>query len=567
MLPQPPSLDNINSLNDDFHVHTNRDVKLRRLALREAFTLFQTEWTRDHVLGVAPTSDAAILSSPLQQLHSLAFENDLSFGSVNEGDLQMNGVLSGESIVVPAYNKGNLSAGYIVEECYGLYPKEVMLCHNGLSALRFITREETGTFIGFQQLPHVDVIIHYQSKNRRNLFHGFGFEAGTIQKLVTSNSNFSTFEAHLKVSVSSEAWQACSNCGVAGKIPCVCPSGMIRPKSPLDLGPISYNVRMACIGLELGNGKYERFENGVLKEVLALSSQHRIVNVPRHGSAKKLVNWAISDALKAVPISISRVIRSPLASQSSSSYDDNYLPNMFNSFNDSVQSEPLLLNDFNQNTNSSDVSPDTTSVESCLHITSVSNSAALPPSSIPIANNVNVSNANSFWPASNSTTMVDSSMITMSQQNTPPTTSHYMPQQYQQLVPSPPTVTLPPTMRIVPEHNLTATQPVVAGGGQRVAFSGVIPIAPHTVQNIASQQPQQQQQQAAPTPPADATAAQSMEEKMKKSAEELRAWKAYQRKLRNRESAARSNLARKQRRLEQARLKKNQKSASTKVKG
>ncbi len=515
---------------------TTDQHKSRRAALRNVMSLLSTEWTRDHLLGVAPTSDAAILSSPLQQLHSLSFKNDMTFDGLNPGKTHLNGVLSGNLLVVPAYSKDNMSAGYMVEESYGLYPEEVPLCYNGLSATRFIACEDNGTFIGVVQLPTAEGVIHFSSKNRTCMFHGFEFPAGTLKMLASAGANVDAYEAAMRAVIVAENLQQCTNCGASGGTPCACPSLVIRPKSPLDLGPISYNVRQACVGLEMGKGSCLKFKDGVLNESLDIVAHHRIVNVPKHGAAQKLVNWAISDALKTVPIAISRVIRSPLSSPNHTlSMDSEFMSSTFNTFNNAYTADSLLLLD-NQRT-SSDVSQETTGIERALDLRDLSGPAIVPTlDAVPA---IDVSDASSFWQPS--PPVAETSAVGMAQ--TTNATAPLGPPPYPQLMSSQATNMVPSTMKLAPAPVLPTQEAAV----------GTIPIAPLRASN-------------APPPAAPATATEAMEEKMRRTAEELRAWKAYQRKLRNRESAARSNMARKQRRLEQARQKK-QNASSAKAKG
>ena len=55
------------------------NVETRCAALQDSSNILEDDKMRDHVFGNSPTTDKAILTSPLQQVHSISSETGLQF--------------------------------------------------------------------------------------------------------------------------------------------------------------------------------------------------------------------------------------------------------------------------------------------------------------------------------------------------------------------------------------------------------------------------------------------------------------------------------------------------------
>ena len=495
----------------------------RRDALGTALSMFKEEWIRDHLLGKAPTTDAAIISSPLQQLHAVSFENDMSFDSVDleqVGD-NMGSLMSSESVMVPAYSKDGLNLGFCLSETASLSSNNFIKCQNGASIAKFIFGEDNGLYVAVTQYSHVEVMLLLSTdKSRRELtFNCFAFHGNSFSELIEQGVNDpAAFERILCANILTQYERQCSHCGASVNTICDCDLRFRASKMPLDLSVIAENMSIHWLGSGVGSGLFQVFSGGAPIVSIPINSTSKSSSAVRHGRAKRFVAWAIADVLKNTPARVQLGLSVPtndivrnteLADSGRSTHDCQ--EQITNSAAHDANS--TVLKDYQESLDYSysAFSPSNQVLAIAKHIT---DDARLTISEIP-------STASSPLIVEQSST---SAHVTNSASILPVSGSHFEP------------LSLP----------LTNTfKPCITKDVARKKLSRAIPIAPRNVMHIV---------------PLNLTGPRiSDEAKMKKMAEEVREWRAYHRRIRNRESARRSNLVRKQR---NERVRRNQRNSS-----
>ena len=422
-------------------------------------------------------------------------------------------------MIVPAYSKDGVSAGYLLAETYGVFSDDLITAHNGLCVARFVAEEETGTYVSLVRQSRADVLLYYSHQLRKSTFYCFAFPKDTLYSLVNSGVNdIKVYETAIQDVFCADNLKQCSRCGQLAGEPCDCVFTFMRTKSPLDLSAIKHNIVQTHLGQALGKGLYEILENGISKVIIPVDAQHQIHRVPKSGTSKRLLNWAIGHALGDVPVQISHSIGSSFTSALS-----------VNSTLDPVvsQSEEEFVSHSPSETHVSIIKPahETTQI-SCLDLSTVSTaptsstnpctSTAPPPLSI----------TDPGWPW-NTTFQPNAVIVSELASSGSPTDIGDGVQSF------PPSV--PETAHAQPANSIPVnTTSVAPRTANRTSNFRPIRIAPraskiHTTSRLDE--------------------ADFDNDKMKKSAEEVRAWRLYQRRIRNRESAARSNRARKQREM------------------
>ncbi len=509
----------------------------RRDALSYALKLLRTDWTRDHLMGTSPATDAAILSSPLQQLHSLAFEGSCQFDPLDITITNYSVMMNAESVLIPAFSKDGLNAGYVVEDSYGLYPNEIILCQNGKATLRFLASEEDGTFVGVLRQPSADIIVHLRISHRSGSFTCFGFPTNSLKQIVDNDiDNVDVMERMLHSACTTETRKKCPLCTADSTVSCACLPQFHRAKTPLDLRSFALNMIQTQLGQVSGTGLYEEFANGGSNQIIPLGSQRRCFRVAKQGSMERLIKWAVGDVLKHAPTGIQRVLSSPLEPQTTlTSFNSTLLQPELNLLQDPFSGPPLLLDNVEEPVTSSEISPESVHFEDPHTFPDLFVPPAIPLKKQRTAHNKSAAQATDpLWPFDFNLSPV------VSTEDCGVSIPQHTAEQVLQFPTQVPPVVLPAP--IMPQMTKIAPAPTVkiAPAPMPLVSSAMTPIAPRRRKTTL------------PLPP---NLVEFSEEKMQKTAEDLRAYKAYQRKIRNRESAARSNLARKQRRLELARRK------------
>ncbi len=474
----------------------------RQDALRETIKLLHADWTREHLLGFTPLNDAAILSSPLQQLHSIQFEASAQFDPLDITQFPCTAMVSSEAMVIPAFSKDGWNAGFMIEESYGLQPKNVIICPTGPTILRFLGNEVDGTFFGILQHSKADIVWHFRPTRSSSSCVVLAFPPKTLANLTRNgNPDFAALEIALHSSIFCESLKTCFSCRTNRDAQCSCILQLRRSKNPLDLEANVHNVTQIHLGQCFGSGFYETFSNGVSNRIISIGTERKSLRHAKHGSAKKLLNWAIGDALKTMPSNIHRAITAPLYHLSDiDSLDKN------STTRPNFSPQPASLN------------------ESCTFLDSPT-TPALPMNEQRITYpEMCQSTTDLFWP-------LDVSLLPKNSKSEGSTgSSNYSSTNPLLMLPQVPSAQVP---------QVATTQ-----------FTKIAP-APTTSMALPSEM-------VSTTPSIlreKRTVTELTDEEMKKTEHDLRAWKAYQRKIRNRESAARSNLARRQKRLELARRK------------
>ena len=490
-------------------------VQGRRAALQNSLNMMREDWMRDHLIGNSPTTDAAIMSSPLQQLHSVAFETALKFDPLDSTTTDCNGIASSDTVLVPGYSKDGVSAGYFIAETYGVFSDHLLTAHNGMCSVRFLSEDESGTYITLARQSRADILMYLSHQLRKSTFYTFAFPKDTFSSLVNNGvTDINVYEAVIQNVFCSENLKQCSNCGKLPGEPCTCVFTFMRAKSPLDLFAIKHNIVETHIGRAFGKGVYEIFENGVSKQLIPVDAQHQIFHIPKSGTSKRLLNWAIGNALGSTSMQLPHAIGSSFTSLLPMNNTFDPVSEQFMSpkppgtliSETNFGSDPSQLNCLDLSTNSTVSTPN---ANGCTSIISSSPTFADPG-----------------WPWN---TTLQLNAATVSGQNSNKDPNHIF-DGMQSFLPITPVVARAQLPNSVPVN----VPPIASDLPNQAPEYRPVRIAPRSSKNLTTCRPEDSDFD---------------NDKMKKSAEEVRAWRLYQRKIRNRESAARSNQARREREI------------------
>ena len=493
----------------------------RRDALGKALPMFKEEWIRDHLLGKAPTIDASIISSPLQQLHTISFESVLNFDPIDHeriGD-NMGLMVSSESVMVPAYSRDGLNLGFCLSETAGLSSNNFFECHYGSSVRNFVFREDNGLFMAVARNSQSEILMLLSANEmrRERTFSCFVFPGKSFSTLIEHGvDDPASFERILYTSISTKFLRQCPFCGANFGIACDCDLRFRNSKMPLDLSAIAKNISMTQLGNGVGNGLFEVLSNGVPVVSIPVNSTNRTSNVVKQGRAKRFVQRAVADVLKNTPAEVQRAIAAPLnddivrmtALTNSDEASDDYKQQTPNSAKVDTTTTVFANHDkpLNRSHHTFQPSNQIRNIADCTvreaRRTITENVPSLTFPSLMAHNSASVHVTDFGKVPTASTSHFESSLIQ--------------------------TTNLVPTIAKGVAHGKLCTTPPIAP--RNIAPTGALH---HAV------------------PPM------SDEAKMKKLAKEVREWRAYQRKLRNRASARRSNLVKKQR-LRNERARRNQ---------
>ena len=468
-------------LNTSPNVRTRRKLnETERKALQDTLSIFQIQCVYDHLMGVSPTIDATILTSPLQQMHSLTLESGATFNHTPKIRDESN-MVSSESMMVPAYNKYGLNFGFLIAESYGLISKEFATVSDGVSTARFVARESDGTYIGIARQPLVDVLCLITTRTLACASYNFMFPSGMLAPLMRSSSNdVLAFERAMCASSVSENMLVCFKCFVSNRQVCKCGLGMTNAKSALDLSAIKQNMFRLNFGQTGGKGVYKLFGSTGASHSFHMDFDVKISSNTRPGCAKRLLNLCLEDMFKSMHIAVSRPLEPPVPLTTS-------LP-------------PSNTNDYSGITRN-DTEPPNFSNDSSQFILPTGTSSNPEIADDPL------------WPwntISSSETAIENREILVA------------PHQQGNDI-----------LSVVSSTTLSKSgMPNVSAAIAQKPISRAKPIAPRALAQVAKAEHE--------VPKFD-------DEKMKETEEQVRAWRAYKRKIRNRESAARSNRARKQR--------------------
>lgn len=483
----------------------------RRNALREALSMFKEEWICDHLLGKAPITDATIISSPLQQLHAASYESDMIIDADNEpvGE-SIGSFMSTEAMIVPAYSRDGLNLGFCLAECAGLSPDNFIECHYGPTVRNFVFREDNGLYVALAQQSENELFtVLIPGKKREMSYFCFSFRGKSFSALIKKGVHDPiAFEQILHANSYTNYVRQCPHCSASIGASCDCDFPFSASKTPLDLSAVIKNISVTQLGNGAGSCLFEVFSDGVLKVSIPAYAKNKTKHIAKHGRTKRFITRAIADLLKNTPGEVQRRISSPLND------DDDVLINteqidLISDPEDFLQ-EIVALSTIDEAFHES--LDNQISLDLPYHTLQLPNQAIehnVTDQSIHATINMQISVSEEgmptpTWPL----TMVKESI-----------SSHLT--NFEKIAPvsqNEPSIAF--STKFVPgavdasRHKLPRARPI--------APRNAAPIN-HIVQQV------------------------SEETKIKKLAEEVRAWRAYQRKIRNRASARRSNLVRKQR--------------------
>ncbi len=480
---------------------TSASVAKRRIALHEALSFFRIEWARNHLLGKMPAVDAAILSSPLQRLHTCSVENNMSFDPVDQGQSsnKCGTILSSESVMIRAYTKDGINVGYCLSEMAGLSGHDFMDCINGPSVQNFIVREHDGLYIGVIRHPHAELLLYLSCVHRTTRFYCFVFPGSVFFNLVDQScGNVSALERVLRATVHFEYVKECPICVAGSSIMCFC-------SSSLRASAMKNNIDYLHLVHAKGSGMFDIFSNGVPKITTRLNVNVNAVPCANQGREKRFVNWAVACVLKNTTLEVSRGVTSSVG-------EEQYNGETFNCPQSNVTHVPTIQA-------AREISQEISVLQE-----SFNNSSSLAHPDIPALERQNHKSITEEIIFFDSQVNTENAFPEDSLANTTETPLPAKTWNSRLILPRH-TVLVEPVFPLSADFSSTSrhSAPPVPSKALLTASHGTEYILPRlSVVQIPD------------------------EESIKKTAAELRKWKAYHRKIRNRESAMRSNL-RKQR--------------------
>lgn len=484
----------------------------RRHSLGKALPVFKEDWIRDHLLGKAPRTDAALISSPLQQMHSVSFESDLNFDRVNyeQGGNNVGTMMSSESVMVPAYSRDGLNLGFCLSETAGLATNSFIQCHNGPSIQSFTFREDNGHYIAFERLDNIELLIFLstnQNRRERNFFT-FAFPGRSFSTLIEKGVDDPVaFERILCANVQVKYVAPCPRCCASIGAICDCSSRFRASQMPLDLSAIAENISLNWLGSGAGTGLFEVFTDGVPAVSIQINSSSNSCHTVKQGRTERFVARAVADVLKNTPVQVVQELEPP---------PSNDVVHVIEQTN----SDAVLDNCQEQVPNSTAIDAISSVFEQ--YEISLDHSYPTVPPPDQVSTTAQYTTEQASLTITENVTTTTTFPVTTAQSSASANGSNF--------------VTLPLLSNSQLESSLPSTntcEPVIRTSIAHRKITRALPIAPRIVV------------QTTPLHPADASIPD--EAKMKKMAEQLREWRAYHRKIRNRESARRSNLMRKQR--------------------
>ena len=479
-------------------------VDKRRAALQNLLNMFESDWIRDHMMANSPTTEAGIISSPLQQLYSTVFETGLQFDPQDRTKVNCYGIASSDTVIVPGFSKDGISAGYLLTETYGMYSDHLIAAHNGMCTVRFFMEEETGICVSLACQSRADVLMYYSHQSRKATVYFFAFPKHTLPILINNRvRDIRAYEAAVGSVFWLENLKKCLNCGRLAGDPCTCIFKLLRTKSPLDLSAMRHNLVQIHLAQGVGKGLYEVFENGVSKRVISVESQHQVFRGTKSGTSRRLFNWAIGNALCSTSMQIPHTIGPSFTC---------VLPEN-NTSDPMTELSGQLISPSPPETRISaiNLTSETTQINS-LDLPSVSTLSTPSANAHSLGVLPPPTSADPGWPW-NTTFQPNLAIV------------------------SDPTSEECPTNAGASGHSFTPSVPVVTPAQPVSSIPVNITTSTHRATRIAPRSSTKPDE-----PDFD-------DDKMKKTVEQVRAWRLYQRKIRNRESAARSNRARKQREI------------------
>lgn len=488
----------------------------RRNALSEALPMFKEGWIRDHLLGKAPTTDAAIISSPLQQLHAISFENDLRFDPVDRERVgrDVSSLMSSESVMVPAYSRDGFNLGFCLSETAGLASKNFIECHNGDSIQHFTFREDNGFYVAVTRHSHAELLmlLSVNDGKREMAFFCFAFPGNSFSTLIEQGvDDPAAFERILCANVFTTYERQCPYCGASIGTYCNCELHLKASKMPLDLSAIVKNISMTQLGSGKGSGLFEVFSDGVPIVSIPVNARSKACYTVKQGRAKRFVERAIADVLKDTPVEVKLGLASPL--------EDGVVRNTQQTNPGQAPDSEPATDDCQQTTNSSSLDANSTVFEEYPTSFDYTYPAIRAPNQVLTTTECTVSEVG-LTISEDITTSTFPSTVEHAPESALGTRSGELPPISNSYFESP--------IPLTTAFELSSTRGVTHGKLLRA-----LPIAPRNVVN---------------TVPIRSTGPPMTEEaKLRKMTQEVREWRAYHRKIRNRESAIRSNMVKKQR--------------------
>ncbi len=110
----------------------------------------------------------------------------MSFDAIDhDGSNNNRGTMVGsEAVLVPAYTKDGINVGYCLSETAGLSSQGFIDFHSGTAVQNFIVREHDGLYVGVTRHADVELLVSVSCERRTMRFHCFAFPGRVFSSLV-----------------------------------------------------------------------------------------------------------------------------------------------------------------------------------------------------------------------------------------------------------------------------------------------------------------------------------------------------------------------------------------------
>lgn len=156
----------------------------RRAALVDVISVMRIPWVRDYLLDLAPAAEASILASPLQRLHSVTWSSEMRVCGIAGGASPRDGTHT-SIVMIPAFSRDGLTAFTRIEENNGMTPSPFV--RGGFAHCRFVMSERDGSLVSARQAagePDKITIIAKQAPNgREQVSQAYVFQATSLRAL------------------------------------------------------------------------------------------------------------------------------------------------------------------------------------------------------------------------------------------------------------------------------------------------------------------------------------------------------------------------------------------------
>lgn len=270
----------------------------RRAALSHVIEALRVDWVRDYLLNLPGVSEAAILASPLQRLHATTFRSEVNHAAMGGAhDPRADFTAISTNVLIPAFSRDARTAFACIEESQKLSGDHPMV-PQGFRHCRMVMTEADSSVVGVSR-PCPETLLLYAIQipdTRSSSVQAFVFDRSLLLGLLGRTSAPADYEAALSTALVVSNTRSCFRCGAGVGRPCDCNLGFRFASGSLDFEVIKQRIT-ASFGSYSGFGIQEEFVDGRLEKVVALGTNWRGVHSGEAGDSNRLLSWAIAQSL------------------------------------------------------------------------------------------------------------------------------------------------------------------------------------------------------------------------------------------------------------------------------